>query len=85
MVACDKVRNITLSVPDEVYRRARRCAAEQGTSVSAMVGRYLRSLTDQDTEFVRLEALQQRVLDEIDSFRGADRLPRERLHDRAVR
>ena len=33
----------------------------------------------------RLEAQQRQVLDEIESFRGADRLDRDELHGRAVR
>jgi plasmid stability protein len=73
------MRNITVSVPDEVYRRARIKAAERGTSVSALVADHLRSLTEDDAEFARLEALQQRVISEIVTFRGGDRLTREQV------
>jgi plasmid stability protein len=38
------VKNITVTVPDDVYRNARIRAAELGVSVSALVGEYLRSL-----------------------------------------
>jgi plasmid stability protein len=79
------VKNITVSVPDDVYRRARIQAAERGTSVSALVGEYLRSLSAQAVEFSRLEAQQQQVRSEIARFRAGDRLDRERLHGRAVR
>jgi plasmid stability protein len=79
------MRNITVSVPDEVYRQARIRAAEQGSSVSAIVAAYLRSLADDDAEFTRLEALQNRVMADIGAFRGGDRLPREQVHDRALR
>ncbi|MGH3434719.1 MAG: hypothetical protein ACRDQB_17990 [Thermocrispum sp.] len=79
------MKNITVSVPDEVYRAARIRAAETGQSVSALVATYLRSLSGQDEEFLRLEAQQRLVLDEIVSFRGADRLSRDEVHDRAVR
>ena len=79
------VKNITVSVPDDVYRSARIRAAERGSSVSALVGDYLRSLTDREAEFVRLEAQQRRVQAEIAGFRARDRLDREQVHERAVR
>ncbi|MGH2852785.1 MAG: hypothetical protein ACRDLF_01140 [Solirubrobacteraceae bacterium] len=77
--------NITVSVPDDVYRAARIRAAEQGSSVSALVARYLRSLSEREVEFARLEAQQRRVQDRIDRFSASDRLDREELHGRAVR
>ena len=39
------MKNITVTVPDDVYRNARIRAAERGTPVSALVGEYLRSLS----------------------------------------
>jgi hypothetical protein len=79
------VKNLTVSVPDEIYRLARVRAAEGGSSVSALVTAYLRSLGDQEAEFSRLEAQQEQVLGEIDRFRARDRLDRDDLHGRAVR
>lgn len=79
------MKNITVSVPDDVYRKARIRAAERGSSVSALVGDYLRELTDQEAEFSRLEAQQRKVQAEIRHFRAGDRLERAELHDRAVR
>jgi len=79
------MKNITVSVPDEVYRQARIRAAEQGRSVSSLVAEFLEGLTRQDAEFLRLEALQHRVQTEIIQFRAGDRLDREELHDRAIR
>ncbi|HEY0118491.1 MAG TPA: DUF6364 family protein [Cellulomonas sp.] len=79
------MRNITITVPDEVYRRARVRAAERGRSVSALVTDYLRGLDNQDAEYARLEALQDEVLATVAGFRGGDRLDREELHGRAVR
>jgi len=79
------VKNITVSVADDVYRRARIRAAELGKSVSALVTEYLNSLSERDAEFARLEAKQRRVQDEIRAFRAQDRLSRDQLHDRAVR
>ncbi|MDR0626353.1 MAG: hypothetical protein LBG11_03695 [Bifidobacteriaceae bacterium] len=79
------MRNITVAVPDEVYRLARIRAAEQDSSVSAMVTDFLRVVTGQDAEFNRLRALQDEVLASVGAFRGGDRLSREELHSRAVR
>lgn len=79
------MRNITVAVPDDVYRQARVEAAKQGRSVSALVAGYLATLGDEADEFERLVARQEEVLAEIDQFRAGDRLDRERLHERAVR
>jgi hypothetical protein len=74
-----------VSVPDDVYRAARVCAAERGSSVSALVTDYLRSLSEREVEFARLEAQQQLVQDQIGRFSAGERLDRERAHARAVR
>jgi hypothetical protein len=79
------VKNVTVSVPDDVYRRARVHAAEDGSSLSALVSDYLRSLSGREEEFSRLQALQEEVMAEIERFRAGDRLGREELHRRAVR
>lgn len=77
--------NITVSVPEEIYRQARVKAAEQGRSVSALVAEFLTTLDDQGDEFGRLLAQQEAVLSEIESFRASDRLDRDQLHARASR
>ena len=79
------MKNTTVTVPDDVYRTARIRAAERGTSVSALVGEYLRSLSGRGAEFSRLEAQQRQIQSEIRRFRARDRLDRDQLHDRAVR
>jgi hypothetical protein len=79
------VRNITVSVADDVYRDARIRAAERGTSVSALVAGYLRGLSERPAEFARLEAEQRAVQGEIERFRAGGRLGRDERHDRAVR
>jgi hypothetical protein len=79
------VKNITVSVPDDIYRDARVAAAQRDTSVSALVVKYLERLSGRMDEFARLEALQHDVQTEIRRFRAADRLSRDEAHDRAVR
>jgi hypothetical protein len=80
------VKNITVSVPDDVYRQARIRAAERDTSVSALVNEFLQSLSDDvDDAFLRREALQHEVMSRIGLFSAGDRLSRDELHDRALR
>ncbi len=77
--------NITVTIPDNVYRAARIRAAERGSSVSGLVAEYLRSLSEREAEFARLEARQRGVQSQIERFSAGDRLDRDELHGRAVR
>lgn len=80
------MKNITVSVPQEVYRRARVRAAREETSVSRVVGEYLRQWSDEDSDFERKKKIQDAVFSEIEDFSGADRLSRDAIHERhAVR
>ena len=76
------MKNITVSLDDETYRRARIRAAELDTSVSALVRRYLVELAGSESEFERLEKLERTLRDRIKSFRAADRLSRDEVHER---
>jgi len=76
---------ITVSLPDHVYRRAHERAKRRGCSVSALVTEVLASWGAAGDEFERLVAQQEEVLAEIESFRAADRMGRDELHDRGVR
>ena len=79
------MKNVTLALPDEVYRLARIRAAELGTSVSALVAEYLSSLASGAADFDRLSQLQHDIMTEITEFRAEGRLSREEVHDRPVR
>jgi molecular chaperone GrpE (heat shock protein) len=79
------VKNVTVSVPEEVYRAARIKAAEENSSVSALVAGYLGSLSEREGEFSRLEAQQKRIQAEIEGFSARHNVDRDSLHDRAVR
>ncbi len=79
------MKNITVSVPDAVYRDARVRAAERGRSVSGLVADYLRSLSESEREFARLEAQQREVQHGINRFSARDRLSRDEVHSRALR
>ncbi len=76
------MKNITVAIDDEVYRRARIAAAERSTSVSALVRDYLCALTsDADG---RTEATVElfTALDQAEDLRAGDRLSRDAAHER---
>lgn len=79
---CETVKNITVSVPDQVYRRARIRAAARDTSVSALVRDFLTGLGEEEPEFERRKRLQAEVLSSVKHFRAANRLERDKVHDR---
>jgi plasmid stability protein len=80
------VKNLTVSLPDDVYRRARIKAAERDTSVSSLVRGFLEGLAAEESDFERRKRLQGEVLGAIASFRAGDRIRRDEVHDRrAVR
>ena len=77
------MKNITVSLDDETYRRARMIAAERDTSVSALVKRFLVDLASGETEFERLKRLEREVRERITDFRASENLPRDEVHDRS--
>ena len=77
------MRNITVAVDDETYRRARVAAAERDTSVSALVKAYLEQLASHETEIERLKRQELEIRSQIAAFNAADRLSREDLHSRS--
>jgi hypothetical protein len=76
------VKNITVSVDDETYRRARIKAAEQDTSVSALVKRFLGELAADESEAERLRRQERLLRATITAFRAADRVSRDDVHAR---
>ena len=79
------MKNITVSVDDDVHRRARIKAADDGTSVSAAVRDFLIRWSGEESEFDRLKRLQDETLRGIDGFSAGNRLPREELYRRGRR
>ena len=76
------MKNITVSLPDDVYRRARIKAAERDSSVSALVREFLEKLSQEESDFERRKRIQSEVLASIRGFRAGDRLSREAIHKR---
>jgi plasmid stability protein len=76
------MKNVTVSVDDETYRRARIKAAEQDTSVSALVRQFLAELAAGESDAERLKRQERDIREQIGVFRASDRLPRDQLHER---
>lgn len=76
------MKNITVSVDDDIYRKARIAAAERDTSVSAMVREFLTDVAGKESEFDRLKREEAEVRATIKSFSASDRLSRDKLHER---
>ena len=76
------MKNITLSVPDEVYRKARIAAARRDSSVSAMVAEILDELATGRPRHVGRAAAIGAAFDAVSEFRASDRLTRDQVHDR---
>jgi hypothetical protein len=84
------MKNITVSVSDELYHRARVRAAERRTTVSALVRGFLEEVAEGETRFERLQRQQNEILAQIaheaEGFSAASRLSRDELYERhAVR
>lgn len=75
------MKNITVSLDDESYRRARMVAAQRDTSVSALVKGFLAGL-EVEVEEERLRELERETRREVISFRASDRLQRDELYER---
>ena len=85
---CGALKNITVSVADEVHRRALIHAAHHGTSVSALVRDYLVSLaaepgsvSDVDSRRLAQDDLFRRLDQQGRGLSAADRQLRNRLHE----
>ena len=80
------MKNITVSVDDETYHRARIRAAEQCTSVSAIVREILNDMAAKETKDERFKRLERETIDSIRArggrFSASKRLSREKLHER---
>jgi phage shock protein A len=76
------VKNITVSVSDEIYKRARLAAAQRETSVSALVRDFLTALADGESAIDRLKREERALRERITQFRASDRMARDDAHRR---
>ena len=78
------MKNITVSLDEETYRRARMIAAQRDTSVSALVKRFLLELGSGETETERLKRQERELRERIIDFDASDRLSRDDVHRRGA-
>jgi len=80
------MKNITVSVDDETYHRARIRAAETRTSLSALVRGFLRGLAEEESQAERLRRAEEEIVERLrarqSGFSAARRMSREEVHDR---
>jgi hypothetical protein len=76
------MKNITVTVDDDTYRKARMKAAAMDTSVSALVKKFLTEIGTSETEFERLKRQEREVMADIQTFSASENLSRDTLYDR---
>jgi len=76
------MKNITVSVDEETYRRARVKAAERDTSVSALVKNFLIELSSEESDVRRLEREERELRTLVHAFTAGNRLSRDDAHGR---
>ena len=76
------MKNITVTVSDDTYRRARVKAAERDTSVSAMVRAFLQDVAGEESETERLKREERALREQVGKFSAADNVSRDELHRR---
>ena len=79
------MKNVTVSLDDEIYRNAKRRAAENDRSLSSVVREALSTYGAQESEFDRLARRRRELVAELDRLHpefAAERfLTREELYD----
>jgi hypothetical protein len=79
---CEIMKNITVSLDEETYRRARIKAAERDTSVSALVKGFLVALASEEPSVRGLERDERDLRARIRTFTAGNRLSRDDAHER---
>ena len=74
------MKNVTISLDDDLYRRARILAAEEDTTVTAMLRDFLEEKTRRKEEFERLLKLQEELLSTEKGLDPAENLTRAELY-----
>jgi hypothetical protein len=76
------MKNITLSVNEKVLAVVRRHAAEQNSSVNALVREYLTNLAEQEDRTDKARSRLRELSDRSQGRLGKKALTRDDLHDR---
>lgn len=76
------MKNITLSVDDDVLAAVRRLAAERNSTVNALVREYLAKLAAHETRATRARARLRQLSKQSQGRLGREAWSREELHER---
>ena len=74
------MKNLTVSVDEETYKRARIVAAQKGTSVSALVSDYLTGLAAADERLADLKSKMAKLLSKKRRFAVGPKPSREETY-----
>ncbi|HET7388466.1 MAG TPA: DUF6364 family protein [Nocardioidaceae bacterium] len=76
-------RNLTITLPEDLVRRAKVAAAKRDTSISALVTEHLRALADQDDDYDSVWRQERQLMAEgLAMSVGELTWSREELHER---
>jgi hypothetical protein len=80
------VKNITVTIEDNLYRKARLQAAERNSSLTAVVREFLKGFCQQETDFERRLRQEKETLAALSGrsgkFSASARLGRDEIHQR---
>ena len=76
------MKNITLSVDEKVLAAVRRAAADQGTTVNALVREYLTRVAEHDDRAAKARRRLRELSEASQARIGAARWGRDDLHER---
>ncbi|HTT38837.1 MAG TPA: DUF6364 family protein [Burkholderiales bacterium] len=77
--------NLTLTVDDDILKKARMHALQRGTSVNALVREYLQSIALDDSELEAIASGIDAIADASNARRGGRRWSREDLYDERLK
>ena len=75
------LKNVTVTLPEEVARWARRKAADENTSVSRLIGRILEEQMRRGDEYWRAYERWKQI-GSLEGIGAAERLSRDQAHER---
>ena len=75
------MKNVTVSLDDATYHRARRRAVLADRSLSSIVRELLQNYGAEENDFDRLAREEREIRDRIANFNGGNRLSRDVLYD----
>ncbi len=76
------MKNVTVSIPEEIYRRARVKAAADNTSVSKVVSQFLENYGAEEERIAAARAQMETLFRKVKRFGVGKKIPRDEIHAR---